>query len=109
MTRPDRPSASWRKDRRKTAERGYGHRWRVARADFLRQPENALCRYCARSGRVTEAKVVDHIVPHEGDEALFWDRTNWQPLCKTCHDTIKAQEEGRVRRKQGVDDEGWPI
>jgi 5-methylcytosine-specific restriction endonuclease McrA len=58
---------------------------------------------------VTEAKVVDHIVPHEGDEALFWDQANWQPLCKTCHDTTKAQEERRARRKQGADDDGWPI
>ena len=30
--------------------------------------------------------LVDHIVPHRGDQALFWDEQNWQPLCKSCHD-----------------------
>jgi 5-methylcytosine-specific restriction endonuclease McrA len=37
--------------------------------------------------------VVDHIIPHKGDKALFWDEKNWQPLCKYCHDSIKAKEE----------------
>ena len=35
---------------------------------------------------LTPATVVDHIVPHRGDHALFWDEQNWQPLCKSCHD-----------------------
>ena len=30
--------------------------------------------------------VIDHIIPHRGDPILFWDRSNWQPLCKDCHD-----------------------
>ncbi|WP_274631209.1 HNH endonuclease [Arvimicrobium flavum] len=41
--------------------------------------------------------VVDHIFPHRGDEALFWDRSNWQPLCHDDHDIVKQREEhGRV-------------
>lgn len=34
------------------------------------------------------AVVVDHIIPHRGDfDFLFWESTsNWQPLCKSCHD-----------------------
>ena len=23
---------------------------------------------------------MDHIVPHRGDQKLFWNRGNWQPL-----------------------------
>lgn len=34
----------------------------------------------------TKATVVDHIVHHRGDKTLFWDESNWQPLCKKCHD-----------------------
>ena len=30
--------------------------------------------------------VVDHIVPHRGDQQLFWNQSNWQALCKPCHD-----------------------
>jgi 5-methylcytosine-specific restriction protein A len=28
---------------------------------------------------------VDHIVPHHNDPVLFWDRTNFQPLCHRHH------------------------
>lgn len=24
--------------------------------------------------------------PHRGDQKLFWDESNWQALCKPCHD-----------------------
>ena len=40
------------------------------------------------------AKVTDHIIPHKRDMKLFWDRNNWQPLCKPCHDTKTAREDG---------------
>ena len=36
--------------------------------------------------KITPATVVDHIVPHRGDKKLFWDQSNWQPLCKEHHD-----------------------
>ncbi|WP_415405336.1 HNH endonuclease [Tateyamaria sp. SN3-11] len=42
------------------------------------------------------ATLVDHITPHKGDTNLFWDRTNWQPLCITCHSKFKQ----RLERKQ---------
>ena len=73
----------------------YGARWRRSRELFL--VEHPLCVYCQRQGRVAPATVVDHIVPHKGDLTLFWDRDNWQPLCKRCHDAVKAKEEhGRI-------------
>ena len=64
--------------------RGYGHEWRTARERFLRR--NPLCVECLKRGRIAPATVVDHIVPHRGDEKLFWDERNWQALCKACHD-----------------------
>ena len=64
--------------------RGYDARWRRERKDFLER--NPLCAECRRAGKLTPATVVDHIVPHRGDQRLFWDKTNWQPLCKDCHD-----------------------
>nr|WP_216668794.1 HNH endonuclease [Paraburkholderia xenovorans] len=70
---------------------------------------NPLCVYCQRDGRVTAATVVDHIKEHRGDQTLFWDRANWASLCAHCHNTIKAQEEGRARRKRGVGPDGWPL
>ncbi|ETR05275.1 HNH endonuclease domain protein [Acinetobacter baumannii UH6907] len=37
--------------------------------------------------------MVDHIVPHRGDDKLFWDTKNHQALCKLCHDKVKQKEE----------------
>ncbi|MDE4173662.1 HNH endonuclease [Phaeobacter sp. PT47_59] len=39
------------------------------------------------------ATVVDHIKAHRGDERLFWGRTNWQPLCASCHNRHKQRQE----------------
>lgn len=65
-------------------KRGYDRRWQAARRRYLRT--HPLCAECQRNGTLTPATVVDHIIPHRGDERLFWDETNWQPLCKLCHD-----------------------
>ncbi len=39
--------------------------------------------------------VVDHIKPHRGDPALFWDETNLQAMSKEYHDRLKQSEERR--------------
>ena len=44
---------------------------------------------------VIRETVVDHIVPHRGDQKLFWDKSNWQPLCKACHDRKTWREDNR--------------
>ena len=72
--------------------RGYDARWQKARAAYLAR--HPLCVECERQGRVTAATVVDHIVPHKGDQRLFWDQANWQSRCKPCHDTKTASEDG---------------
>lgn len=71
--------------------RGYTYRWEQYRKRYLQQ--HPLCVYCEREGRVTAANVVDHIEPHQGNQSLFWDSSNHQSLCKTCHDSTKAKEE----------------
>jgi 5-methylcytosine-specific restriction enzyme A len=79
-------------DRRRpsAARRGYGPRWRRARAAFLAQ--HPLCAACQADGRIVPATVVDHVVPHRGNPKLFWDRGNWAPACKPCHDAKTARE-----------------
>lgn len=49
---------------------------------------NPLCNHC---GGV--ATVVDHIKAHKGDKTLFWDVTNWQSLCESCHNRKTAKED----------------
>ena len=93
-------------DRKSSSERGYGHKWRKAREDFL--SKNPLCVDHKCLGRVVVATVVDHIVPHNGDQKLFWDRKNWQPLCKVCHDSHKQRLE-KSGAVVGCDARGFPI
>ncbi len=54
---------------------------------------NPFCVKCFDQGKMVEATVVDHIVPHRGEHELFWDQSNWQPLCKTCHDKKTMRED----------------
>lgn len=70
-------------------ERNYNSRWVKAREAWLRK--YPLCKECERHGYITAATVVDHIMPHRGDKVLFWDKTNWQSLCKTHHDEKTAK------------------
>lgn len=64
--------------------------WRKRRAEQMRA--EPLCRYCKRLGRITAATIADHIEPHRGDLIKFAGPL--QSLCKPCHDSVKAREEG---------------
>ena len=70
-------------------------RWRKARARHLYK--HPLCALCRRQGVTTAATVVDHIKPHDGDYDLFWDESNYQSLCKMCHNSAK-----RIKENKGV-------
>ena len=72
----------------------YSYQWNKARLAFLKR--HPLCVVCKDHGRVVASSVVDHIQPHKGDTALFWDRSNWQALCKHCHDSHKQRIEKRA-------------
>ena len=67
-----------------------------------------LCKFCLEQGRATPANTVDHIRRHQGNEALFFDYSNTQALCKRCHDSVKQRFE-----KSGVwvgcDADGLPL
>lgn len=94
------------------AERGYDSKWRKAREGYLRNHPLCECADCKSNGIVRAASVVDHIVPHKlkdaldsGDanaiaraRALFWDKSNWQPMSKPCHDRKTAREDGGFGR-----------
>lgn len=103
------PASARRKltDRRASAhQRGYDARWRRARLAYL--AAHPLCVMCRRLGRTTAATVVDHSVPHKGDDRLFWDQANWQSLCAPHHDRHKQSQE-RTGIVRGADIDGTPI
>lgn len=82
------------KERATATERGYDSRWKNARNRFLKV--NPLCVRGKEEGRLVKATVVDHVKPHRGDKKLFWDESNWQALCKRCHDK-KTMTEDRYK------------
>lgn len=71
--------------------------WQRLRKQVLNQ--QPLCVECMKVKRIAPATVVDHIKPHKGNEKLFFDINNLQPLCKSCHDRKTAKEDGRWKRK----------
>ena len=79
---------------RSASSRGYSTRWQKASKLYL--SAHPLCEICMKRGKYTKATVVDHIKPHRGDPALFWDPTNWQALCKPCHDHKTGKEDRNV-------------
>lgn len=82
----------------------YDRWWERARLRFL--AKHPLCVRCLDQGRTEAATVVDHITPHKGDVRLFRDRSNWQALCTTHHNSWKQRvENGLVE----CDAQGYPI
>jgi 5-methylcytosine-specific restriction protein A len=65
-----------------------------------------VCLICTAKSHTTPADVVDHIKPHRGDRALFWDPINWQALCKMHPDSDKARLEHGGRERARFDPSG---
>lgn len=84
------------KHRQSAHKRGYNRAWQKASKSFL--ASHPFCVRCLKYGIYEKATVVDHIKPHKGDGKLFWDKTNWQPLCKRCHDIKTVTEDGGFGR-----------
>lgn len=78
---------------RSASSRGYTSKWQRESKRFLQS--HPLCAECMKQGRYTKATVVDHIVPHRGDQKLFWDRSNWQQLCARHHNLKTGNEDSR--------------
>lgn len=103
-----------------SSQRGYTSAWQKAREGFLRS--HPLCADHAKRGMDVAASVVDHIKAPKLKEAtdsgdaerinearlLFWDRGNWQPLCKPCHDSAKQRAE-KTGGVPGCGTDGRPL
>lgn len=60
-------------------------RWRTLRKEFL--SKYPKCFVCG-----AKATIADHIVPHRGNVELFYNESNLQPMCWSCH-SKKTQAE----------------
>jgi len=74
-------------------KRGYTYRWQRYRKYFL--AHNPLCCECERQGMIKPATDVDHIQAVSGpSDPLFWEPSNHQALCHSCHSEKTAKEDG---------------
>ena len=71
--------------------------WDRARERFLKA--HPFCLGCEAVGKQVLADVVDHIVPHFGNDLRFWDERNWQPACYWHHNSIKCSLESEWKKK----------
>ena len=69
-----------------------GKTWKWAKASKAFRAAHPLCVACLEHGRTQASEVVDHIKPHKGDYVLFWDASNWQALCASCHNKKTRSE-----------------
>lgn len=83
----------------------FKQRWRKRSRHQLRV--HPLCAMCEARGVVTAAYAADHVIPHKGNERMFWFG-ELQSLCASCHSSSKAQLEtkGYVNDIGG---NGWPV
>lgn len=75
-------------------------RWQRLRLVILQRAP--VCAACERAA----ATVVDHITPVRWDPARFYDATNLQGLCRSCHDRKSATTDKQPPPGQLPDPQG---
>ena len=79
-------------------------RYRLMRRRIL--ASEPLCRPCAEARFTVAAAEVDHIERVVDRPDLKWVMSNLQPICRRCHETKTARENGR---RMGATLEGDPV
>lgn len=96
---------AYERDRGSARQRGYTRRWDKASATFkLRNP---WCLGCQALGKQVTTEVPDHVIPHKGDQAAFWNTRKWQPACRWHHDVIKPKLERMWESREIGEAELW--
>lgn len=71
-------------------------KWRALR-DEVYVRDSYTCQktgvICVGKHPAPNSPVADHIIPHRGNPALFWDKSNIQTVSKAYHDSQKQREE----------------
>jgi hypothetical protein len=81
-------------------------RWVALRKAVLLR-DHLTCARCHRQGMLHVPRgsdqrlvmVVNHVEPHRGVTALFWDIGNLETVCKPCHDSLIQREEIAGRKR----------
>ena len=90
------------RQRPSAARRGYGPPLAPGPGRVSWRGTRCACR-CQAQGALVPATVVDHVVPHRGDQTLFWDEANWAALVQAAAMTPRPRA-----RAAGADDRRVP-
>jgi 5-methylcytosine-specific restriction enzyme A len=80
-----------RRERRASTARSLYHTAAWLKLRALQLENYSLC---SVPGCGQPATVVDHVTPHRGSNALFFDQANLRSMCKRCHDRKTVQFDG---------------
>lgn len=69
-------------------------KWRKISKEFLAKYN--VCVICG-----AKATIADHITPHRGNEDLFYDTNNLQPMCWSCHTRKTLAENNNFQGSKG--------
>ncbi len=81
-----------------SAARGYDAEWKALRAQYARA--HPLCQDCLNDGRSVPVAIVDHVIPHRGNDALRLAWSNLRSLCRH-HHGLKTASEGAGYKAAG--------
>lgn len=99
-TRPSLQQAAAIKARPTPAARGYDAAWQKLRKEHLDKQKYCQCEQCKRSLSPSKADMVDHIVPHRGDDRLRLDPNNLQSMLSSHHSRKTAKYDGGFGNKR---------
>lgn len=100
---------AWDKGGLSRQQQGYGREHERIRKELMQTV--ILCEACKSKTppRTTAGAIADHIIPLA--QGGTGERSNYQLLCRACHDEKTIRERGHTPRKKkqrfGLD--GWPI
>lgn len=80
----------------------FGRRWLRARLAYF--SVNPFCVEClARDGVMVASIDLDHIEPWRWFPDLFWEESNWQSLCHSCHSVKTVTDKLRLAVNRQTD------
>jgi 5-methylcytosine-specific restriction protein A len=82
-----------------SSQRGYGWHWQKYTMGFKKRNPFCIDPQRRHPHKAKRTEHVDHIKPVHGlEDPLFWDPSNHQALCASCHGYKTATEDGGFGR-----------
>lgn len=68
--------------------------WKAASKAFRTLYPRCCCTLHQGKPDAPKSECVDHVTPHHGDPAKFWNRSNWRAMAWRCHAAKTNSQDG---------------